>query len=224
MLVTFNIGSIVYEKIKLQNAVDSAAITAAVWQARGLNVISDLNYVLLAATGGDILRGIVSGTVDMTLVRSIQKAQLAAQTSFAGASALAAYKIFKENDDNAECLPLPLGLRDFKMFSLRVRREYFGGIPLHMVKDTPDYWEDQSRDGPFIRLIATKKTPSLFWGKIIKFDKSIIAVSQACAYNNNKNTSKILKYLGGGLWNPTFDAKLMSISVRIPGINGLILH
>ncbi len=223
-MVTFNIGSIVYEKIKLQNAVDSAAITAAIWQARGLNVISDLNYALLAATGGDILKAIVSGTADMVLIRSIQKAQLAAQTSFAGASALAAYKVFKENDDNAKCLPLPTGLRDSKMFSLRVRRQYFGEIPLHMVKDTPNYWEDQTRDGPFIRLIATKKTPSLFWGKIIKFNKPIIAVSQACAFNDDKNTSKILKYLGGGLWDPTFDAKLMPISVKIPGINGLILH
>ncbi|UCD84713.1 MAG: Tad domain-containing protein [Deltaproteobacteria bacterium] len=43
LAVTINVGSQVSRKIRLQNAADAAALSGATWEARGLNIIAELN-------------------------------------------------------------------------------------------------------------------------------------------------------------------------------------
>lgn len=43
LAVTINVGSQVSQKIRLQNAADAAALSGATWEARGLNLIAELN-------------------------------------------------------------------------------------------------------------------------------------------------------------------------------------
>lgn len=43
LAITINVGSQVSRKIQLQNAADAAALSGATWEARGLNLIAELN-------------------------------------------------------------------------------------------------------------------------------------------------------------------------------------
>ena len=54
VILTVETGNVVFEKIKAQNAADSAAVEAGLWYARSLNIVSISNKILavsaLAAT------------------------------------------------------------------------------------------------------------------------------------------------------------------------------
>jgi|GEM_PF-1622172 len=213
-------GKNISDRIRLQNAVDAATLTAAVWQARGLNVISDLNYALLIAAGGDITKLFSTGDVDFELVKGVQKMQDDVSMSMAGAAALAGQKVFKENDPDAQCYPFPASIKDGKMYSLRVKRYMlFGEVPLHMVKDKPDFWENQAETGPLIRLVAVKDSqPIRLVSRLLgKSSGRQVAVAQALPYLTDKNEMDTGG--GGGLWNPVFNAKLVPLSVSVEAVN-----
>lgn len=220
LAVTIGIGQTVNARIKMQNAVDAAALSGAIWQARGLNVISDLNYVLLAAAGGDILRALLTGAIDLQLYNATLQAQKIAAKTFPGAAGLGYRQVFKENIENAECLPAGNIL---KMFSLRVKRKeinipLLGKVELWMEKDR-EYWNDQNKKGPFIRLMAVmQKQEFIFAGDLIGLNvPKIITLAQAAPYVENEYVSMGCIF-GGGLWNPEFDAKLVPVSLPIPGL------
>lgn len=226
LIVTSGIGYTVRERIAMQKAVDTATISAAVWQARGLNVIADLNWVLIAAIGSDVVKAFLFGGVNTAVYDSIIEAQVIASQTFPGAAGLAFRQVFKENMKNASCYPLPTGIQDGKMFSLRVRRKeldlwILGKIKLWMEKDTPQFWENQKKTGPYMRLFAVKeKQPFIFGGKFVGLNVPVIRViSQAAPYLRGESG-----FLGGGLWNPKFDAKLIPVTASIPGFNELVLH
>lgn len=212
---TLSTGKMVYYRIKLQNATDAACYTAALWQARGLNVISDLNWALLASCGGEL----ISLKWDFKISREIQKAQDAAAKSFPGASALAMYNNFKQNIEGSTCLPVPAGIKDMKMFSLGVKRRQ-----IFMEKDEPARWIDQKKRGPLIRLIGIRaKDKIVFGGDFLGISiPGMYSVCQAMPYREGdagQNGGQL-----GGLWDPSFYAKLTPVSADIPLVKGVILH
>lgn len=218
---TLATGKMVYYRIKLQNATDGAAYTAALWQARGLNGISDLNWALNAALVADIS----TLDVEFPVVRAIQKAQDAMNTSFAGASAVAMYSNFSSNIDKSKCVPFLLGIKDGKMFSLKVKRTFLlKKIPVYMVKDQPEYWMDQNSTGPLIRVMGIRSPDSPVFGagllgSNIPMMESIAQAMPARLGDEYKGT----EYLGG-LWDPTFYAKLKPVSARVPILKMFVLH
>ncbi|MFH1825123.1 MAG: Tad domain-containing protein [Candidatus Firestonebacteria bacterium] len=217
-------GKMVYYRIKLQNATDAAAYTAALWQARGLNGIADLNWALVAAAGGDMAKFLLLD-FDFELVRIIQKVQDGAKKSFPGLAGLAAGMNFSSNIDKSIFEPLPPRIG---MFSLRVRRHNMHllkiEIPTFMEKDSPMFWVKQNETGPFIRFMSHRKDEGIpFGGCILNLGIPIMtAISQAMPYRENDEYLDI-GYLGG-LWDPNFYAKLTPISGKIPWLNGIIFH
>lgn len=226
---TLATGKMVYYRIKLQDATDAATYTAALWQARGLNVISDLNWALVAASGGDILK-MLAGSFDMKLMKAVQKVQLGAQKSFAGVSALAMYKNFEQNIGKAKPIPLILTVKDSKMFSLRVRRKKLDipllgkVVELYMEKDEPTFWINQSKTGPVIKLVGIRFQDKFVFGSgILGMNiPQMYSVAQAMPVRSGDKYSGT-SYLGG-LWDPSFYAKLTPVDVKVPLIKGLILH
>jgi hypothetical protein len=220
-VTVFGIGQMIDERIRLQNAIDSAALSAAIWQARGLNIITDINYPLVLTA--------IAALKDPQLwpvVENFKKAQDIANKTFSGAAALSAYETFKENSGGGLCVPLPFNTTEAHMFSLRLRRADFLDMKLHMMKDTPNFWIEQDKKGPFVRLMGTKEGQELFWGgKMlgIKIPK-IIVVAQAKPYRNEQKLSKYFAQFGGDLWNPTFRAKLMPVNSGLPIAKEVVLH
>ena len=218
ILITIGIGQTVSNRIIMQDATDAACLSAATWQARGLNVIADLNYALILAAAGDLISILTSGGATARLCETIQDLQDTAAKTFPGAAGLGYRLVFKENIKDAECLPLPMGISDGKMFSLRVKREeldlwILGTFKLWMELDEPDYWENQMEDGPYIRLTGIKQSENILVGSNLLGLKipRIVTVAQAMPYGNS-------------LWNPTFSAKLVPVTADIPGIDAIIMH
>jgi hypothetical protein len=222
-------GKMVYYRIKLQNATDAAAYTAALWQARGLNVISDLNWALIAAVGGDIALILENPTLlligdKLKCFKAIQRMQDGYIKSFPGLAGMAIRANFKSNIDNAKWFPLC-----DSMFSLRIRRYYVlkikeKGVPLYMEKSQPEFWIEQNKKGPFIRIIGVRfKDKIVFGGGFLGLEiPQMNAVAQAIPTREGD------AYLGteylGGLWDPNFYAKLSPVSARVPLVKGLVFH
>jgi hypothetical protein len=226
LILVIGVGYTIQQRIAMQKAVDAAALSAAVWQARGLNVISSLNYALIAAIGTDIIKSILSGDINNELSRAVKYAQDITAKTIPGAAGLGYRQIFNENMKGARCYPDPTALG--KMFSLKVKRKkidlwILGEYELWMEKDM-DYWRNQKEKGPFIRLFAEKGKQKFPIGSnfLNLFIPRIFVVSQAMPYC--KDGEGELGWLGGGLWNPRFNAKLVRITSSIPGINEIILH
>jgi hypothetical protein len=218
IFLTIGIGQTVTRRINMQDATDSACLSAATWQARGLNVIADLNYALILAAGGDIISIITAGGANADMARKIQEAQDVAAKTFPGASGLGYRQVFNENIKDAECLPLITGINDGKMFSLRVKREeldlwILGKFKLWMNLDEPDYWKNQIKNGPYVRLMGIKQGGDILAGGSLIGLKipRMVAVAQAMPYGNS-------------LWDPTFSAKLVPVTANIPGVDALIIH
>lgn len=218
IFLTIGIGQTVTNRIQMQDATDAACLSAAIWQARGLNVLADLNYVLIAGGITDLITALVTGGEDADLYEKVQEAQDVVAKTFPGAAGLGYRLIFKENIKDAECVPLLTGINDGKMFSLRVRRKevdlwILGTLKLWMELDDPDYWENQIEDGPYIRLIGIKDRENILAGYNLLGLKipRIVTVAQAMPK-------------GYSLWNPNFSAKLVPVTANIPGIDAIIMH
>lgn len=220
--ITIGVGQTVNARMKIQNAVDAAALSGAIWQARGLNIISDLNYVLLAAAGGDIIKAFLLGGIDFSLYNTTLNTQDMIAKTFPGTAGLGYKQVFKENIENARCFVSPTDID--KMFSLRVNRNsidlpIIGKIKLWMSKDY-EYWNDQENKGPFVRLVADRgKREFIFAGKIIGLEvPAIITTAKAMPYVEAGGGGVMESIFGGGLWDPQFDAKIVPVSYSIPGI------
>ena len=217
------VGHTIHEKLTLQRAVDAAAVSAATWQARGLNVVADLNYALVAAGIFKLVQmaagGVITGGAgaDMKLIQAIQKAQDIATKTFPGAAGLHYRQIFKANASRGMCWPLPTGIKDAKMFSLRLRRVQmkFGPIMLElwMEEDRPNFWDDQLKRGPLIRLMASREErPWPFAGSLLgERVPAVYAAAQAAPWD-------------GTMWDPDFAARLTPLTADLPGVSLLVLH
>ncbi|MEI7904823.1 MAG: Tad domain-containing protein [Candidatus Firestonebacteria bacterium] len=215
---TLAVGKLVYSKIRLQNSADGAAYTAALWQARGLNVISDLNWALLAAGGAET----VSLRVDYKISKAIMKVQDGAKASFPGVAALAMYYNFKGNNGGGVCLPVVTGLQDAKMFSLRVKRyrlseklDTGGIIPSFMVKEQERFWVEQKKTGPLIRVICRNSAASPDFGEKLLHWKIPAQYALASAMPFRSGAESGEEESLGGLWLPHFYPKLIPFGIGL---------
>ncbi len=209
-------GRLVYQKIRLQNAADGAAYTAALWQSRGLNCIADLNWALLAAEGGEA----ASLNWDFKISRAISDSQGAALKAFPGVAALAMYDNFAKNNAEGKCLPLIAGLSDARMFSLRLRKKE---KLLFIERDTPDYWVKQEESGPVIRVICNNPPGDFplsgLLGRSLPELWAVAAALPALAGDSDTSVP-----LFGDLWIPGYYPRLTAVNIKIPFINRAVLH
>ena len=209
-------GQLVYQRIRLQNAADGAAYTAALWQARGINCIADLNWALLAAEGGEA----AALKWDFTVSRAISETQGAAMKAFPGVSALAMYDNFGKNNGAGKCLPLVAGLKDARMFSLRLRTKE---KLLFVERDLPAFWLKQEESGPVIRVICSNP-PGGFplsgvLGRQIPELWAVAAALPALEGDSDTGVS-----LFGDLWVPKYYPRLTAVNVRLPIFNLGVFH
>ncbi|OIN98085.1 hypothetical protein AUJ66_01575 [Candidatus Desantisbacteria bacterium CG1_02_38_46] len=177
-LGVFNIGQLVTQKMKMQNAVDAAAQTAALWQARGLNLEGHLNaaqealywsYVGALA----ILQPEIAAKVWQTSskITKIQEKIVQQFPYYAMASAFSiarkngadfAYPVNKLNPKIACTLgikktnKIPLIKNAFTIYAL----------------DVPKYWAPQEKKGPYVTFLAYKKTKGLIGIELFQMKNS----------------------------------------------------
>ncbi|MEI6845975.1 MAG: Tad domain-containing protein, partial [Candidatus Firestonebacteria bacterium] len=183
---TLSNGKLIYRRIKLQNATDGAAYTAALWQARGLNIISDLNWCLLTAFTAESARL----NFAYPITRSVAQAQDMVNRTFPGTAAFAGYGNFKNNFKNGIAAPLNMT----GMFSLKVKR--IGPFPelQYMVKDTEAGWVDQKNRGPYVLINGIGKAEPGFIGtNAFGFGIPLMdAVAQAMPAKEDSDLRKVL--------------------------------
>ncbi len=207
---TLSNGKLIYRKIKLQNAVDGAAYTGALWQARGLNVISDLNWALLTALTAEA----ASGQWDFKVSNGIRLAQDVVNQTFPGTSALAGYGNFKSNFSNG--IAVRTGIEG--MFSLKVKRFEVLGVKGYMVKDLERGWVNQRLDGPFTRTVGLGNAEPGFFGGSLSFGIPMLsAFAQAMPDRDSGEPDNLLEGTGipelaGDLWDPVYYPKLIPVS------------
>ena len=244
-----NIGTLERERIRMQNAVDAAALSAAVWQARGYNILGMVqNLALLAPPGFWFF-------VD-TRLKSATDAMLRLEQAIyyafgnKGIPYVAALSVATLN--GADFLyPADINFKlDLKVHKgwilywqwvdLWIIKFYFPAFWVRSCTDAGWFsskrvWYMQGKgwkDGPkqTLRFVATKKYRPPLGGFFGLGEKTIYTVAEAKVY---LNTDQMVFYEGGfppqkGLWSilplsrwPTFDAKLVPVKpLRVP----LYLH
>ena len=223
---TLSNGKLIYERIKLQNATDGAAYTSALWSARGLNVISDLNWSLILVEGAETAKL----RFDYKASKVIMKAQDTVNITFPGTGALAGMMNFKANMKEEGTSVMPAGLKG--MFSLRVTRYSDEVIPMWMVKDLATGWGDQRKRGPYSRIAGQRlESGGVFNVSLLGFNiPSIYSVAQAMPYRENDELTQdeisACLFDSGGLWSPEFYPKLVPVTfeMNIPILNKAMLH
>ena len=170
-LVTFNTGRMVTQRIRMQNAVDSAAQTAALWQARGLNLEGHLNFVQEA-----LFLAYIPANIEPTAAEKIRQASIKVSAlqekvagMFPGIAAASAFMAAKKNGLDAAW---PVNDTDFrKALSLGVKKTKkipFMENAFTIYKlDSPKYWSPQERNGPFATMFGYKKEEEAFGLDII---------------------------------------------------------
>ena len=207
---TLSNGRLIYRKIKLQNAADGAAYTGALWQARGLNVISDLNWALVTSFSAEA----VSSGSGFAVTKGVMLAQDAVNKTFPGTSAIASYGNFKSNFKNGNAVRL--GIKD--MFSLKVKRFEFFGVESYMVKDLERGWVNQRLDGPYTQTVGLGDPEAGFGGVQFGFAiPPLTALAQAMPDRDKRDIDKILAETGipdltGDLWDPSYYPKLIPVT------------
>jgi len=223
---TLAVGKLVYMKIRLQNATDGAAFTAALWQARGLNVISDLNWALTASIATET----VAKKWDFKISKNIAKVQDGAKASFPGVAAFAMYTNFKTNNGGGACVPVVTGIADAKMFSLRVKRgsylesEYLNKImpPAPMVKEQEGFWVEQRKTGPLIRVGGINYPENLVFGGNLLHWKVPMQYAVASAMPLSSGAVPGEKEYLGGLWLPNYYPKLIPFGIGFPDLTKVL--
>ena len=209
-------GRLVYMRMRLQNAADGAAYSAALWQSRGLNCIADLNWALLAAEGSEA----ATLNWDFKITRAVSEAQSAAMKAFPGVSALAMYDSFGKNNGGGKCLPLLTGLKDTRMFSLRLRTKE---KLLFVERDTPAFWLKQEESGPVIRVVCVNPPEEFplsgMLGSLIPEQWAVAAALPALEGDTDTSVS-----LFGDLWVPKYYPRLTPVNVKVPFLNLAVLH
>ena len=219
---TLSNGKLIYRKIKLQNASDGAAYTGALWQARGLNVISDLNWALVAAFSSEA----VNPGSGFAVTKSVMLAQDMVNRTFPGTSAIASYGNFKSNFNNGNSIKLNLE----GMFSLKVKRSLLLGVESYMVKDIERGWVNQRLDGPFTRTVGIGNPEPGFGGILNGFGiPAMTAFAQAMPDRDPRDLDSILSKnelsdLTGGLWDPSYYPKLIPVSAGFGAFKNGWLH
>ena len=219
---TLSNGKLIYRKIKLQNAADGAAYTGALWQARGLNIISDLNWALVAAAAAEA----ASGQWDFQVSNGIKLAQDTVNQTFPGTSALAGYGNFKSNFSNGNAVKLGVD----GMFSLKVKRAVLLGVESYMFKDLEKGWVNQRLDGPFTRTMGTGYPEAGFFGGLNGFGIPVLtAFAQAMPARDPGDMEKLLSGTGvpdlaGDLWDPSYYPKLIPVSTGYGAFKNEGLH
>ena len=158
----FNTGMFVLEKMKLQNAADSAAQSAALWQARGLNIEGHLNTAQEALTISYLaaLAAVQPATAYKIQKTSeeISKLQETIDKNFPNMAIISAVSLSRKNKADFVFLN---GNVNSKTTGLCIRKK--NNIPLIINAftiyelDIPDYWSPQERKGPFVSFTAVKK-------------------------------------------------------------------
>jgi len=160
-LAVFDIGQLVARRMKMQNAVDAAAQTAALWQARGLNLEGHLNAIqggLFLAYIPALIKPSVALKIQQTSskISKIQEKIANQFPLYAAASALSiarkngadfAYPVNSANLKNA----CTLGVK--KTNKIPIIKNAFTVYNL----DIPKYWTPQERKGPYVTFLAYKK-------------------------------------------------------------------
>lgn len=190
-LFMFNAGRMVTQRIKMQNAVDMAAHSAALWQARGLNLEGHLNAVqeglFWASVGAAALLRweIVNGLYRTSRKVSVMQDKVA--TLFPGIAVASSFLSARQNGADASLplnskMVLTLGIK--KGTKIPLVDEVLKKIPMDKIPkemkgvlnvgaytkyklDTPKYWSPQERNGIYFTLIAYKYKPEIFAGGLL---------------------------------------------------------
>ena len=220
---TLSNGKLVYRRIKLQNATDGAAYTSALWQARGLNIISDLNWCLVSAFTAESARGNLAYPV----TKGVTLAQAMVNKTFPGTGALAGYSNFNKNFTNGKAVPLNLA----GMFSLKVKRMGPFANLQYMVKDTERGWVNQRNRGPFVLIIGIGSAePGILGSGTFGFGiPAMDAVAEAMPDKTDSDLRKVLNdyditLVTGDLWDPSYEPKLVPVSAGLSILTKGVMH
>ena len=220
---TLSHGKLIYRRMKLQNATDGAAYTSALWQARGLNIISDLNWCLVAAFTAE------SASLKFTypVTKAVAFSQDTVNRTFPGTSAIAGYGNFKSNFSNGMAVRLDIT----GMFSLKVKRIGPFKNLQYMVKDTEAGWVDQKNRGPYVLMHGSGNTEPGFTGTgTLGFGIPFMnAFAQAMPDKEDTDLRKLLNDMDvslvtGDLWDPSYAPKLIPVSLGGPVLSKGVLH
>ncbi|OGF46204.1 MAG: hypothetical protein A2452_13360 [Candidatus Firestonebacteria bacterium RIFOXYC2_FULL_39_67] len=220
---TLSHGKLIYRRMKLQNATDGAAYTSALWQARGLNIVSDLNWCLVAAFTAE------SASLKFTypVTKSVALSQDMVNRTFPGTGAYAGYSNFKSNFSNGTAVKLDLK----GMFSLKVKRIGPFKDLQYMVKDTTKGWVDQKNRGPY-SLVNGLGYPEPGFIGIGAFGFGIPfmnAFAQAMPDKEDTDLRKLLNDMDvslvtGDLWDPSYAPRLIPVSLGGPILSKGVMH
>jgi Flp pilus assembly protein TadG len=220
---TLSNGKLVYRRIKLQNATDGAAYTSALWQARGLNIISDLNWCLISAFTAESARGNLSYPV----TKGVALAQDMVNKTFPGTGAYAGYSNFNRNFTNGKAVPLNLT----GMFSLKVKRIGPFVNLQYMVKDTERGWVNQRSRGPFVLMTGLGSAePGILGSGTFGFGiPAMGAVAEAMPDKTDSDLRKVLNdyditLVTGDLWDPSYEPKLVPVSAGLSILTKGVMH
>ncbi len=75
VILTVETGNVIFEKIKTQNAADSAAVEAGLWYARSLNIVSISNKILAVSAVAATICEIAGLKGALKTVEAVQKVQ-----------------------------------------------------------------------------------------------------------------------------------------------------
>jgi len=75
VILTVETGNVIFEKIKTQNAADSAAVEAGLWYARSLNIVSISNKILAVSAVAATICEIAGLKGAMKTIDAVQKVQ-----------------------------------------------------------------------------------------------------------------------------------------------------
>jgi len=166
--LVFNAGMLTLEKIRLQNAVDAGAQTAALWQARGLNMEGHLNnaqeilcasyLAALVAMQPEVAVKIKNTSVEIT------RFQDEIDRTFPNVAQVSALLIARKNKADiiwqSKDSICRLGIK--KKNRIPLIKDAFTVYEL----DMPQYWSPQERKGPYVSFIGIKKTKFAKYGFI----------------------------------------------------------
>jgi len=213
-LVTLNVGRMVAIRIKMQNAVDAAAQTAALWQARGLNLEGHLNmvqeslhYAYLGALA--TLQFEIAEQIHLSSSK-ITAAQEKIANTFPGIAMTSAFIVARKNGLDAVW---PVNNKDYRIAcTLGVKKKNKNPLIRDAFTvyylDRPKYWSPQERTGPFVTMLGYK-------GKERGFGLNIIGLKNMPIFVIASARPKFKKEIKTEKISSGWSAVLMP--VRMPG-------
>ena len=210
----FNVSQLIALRMKMQNAVDAAAQTAALWQARGLNLEGHLNAIqeglFLAYIPALIKPPVALKIQQFSSKISIIQEKIASQ--FPLYAIVSAFSIARKNGAD---FVLPVNALNPKIAcTLGIKKtnkiSFIEDAFTIYNLDIPKYWAPQEKKGPYVTFLAYKKSPRLIGIKVFQLKSpSIWTIASAKPKYKNETAAPAGKVKAG--W------RAVLVPVRLPG-------